>query len=102
MTTRTIIDTTTGQTTIRDLTPAEQAEYDARQTARAAELAAETQVQADRTTARNAVLALINSAVGKDFRVTTQAEKLALIAALLLKAGALDKDLIVQPPAGWL
>lgn len=97
-----VVDLTTGQTTTRPLTAAEQAEYDARQTAAAAEATVEAQRQTDRTTARNAVLTIINSAVGVRFQDTTQAQKLALIAALLYKAGALDKDLIVQPPASWL
>lgn len=97
-----IVDAATGQTTTRDLTPAEQAEYDARQTSAAAEATAEMQRQADRTTARNAVLTLIQGAVGKRFQDTTQAEKLAMVAALLFQAGALDKDLIVRPPADWL
>lgn len=99
---RHVVDCATGQATTPDLTAEELAALDFLRTQAEAETTVEQQRQADRTTARNAVLTIIVSAVGVRFQDTTQAQKMALIAALLYKAGALDKDLIVRPPADWL
>lgn len=97
-----VYDIGAGEKVTRDLTAGEQANYDALQTITVAQIAAETQATADRSTARNAVANIIQDAVGVAWTSLTNAQKQAIIVALLYKAGALDKDLKVQPLATWL
>jgi phage major head subunit gpT-like protein len=63
---------------------------------------AQQQAAADDLTARTAVASLVQSTVGITWQNLTAAQKQALIVALLYRAGALDKNLTVQPLAGWL
>ncbi len=55
------------------------------------------------TALHDALVAALTSSVGVALTSLTQAQRLALIAGLLYKAGAIDKQtLVVRPLASWL
>jgi hypothetical protein len=79
-----------------DPTPAEIA------AALAARQAAAQQAQSDALALRQRIVTLAQSAVGVSIDALTAAQRNALIACMLYKAGGIDKDGIVRPLAQWL
>jgi hypothetical protein len=96
------IDLSSKTTSTAPLSDAEQAAYTVAQAAAAAAQMAAAQAAADDQTARSAVATIVQSCVGVTWQNLTTAQKQALIVALLYRAGALDKNLTVQPLASWL
>jgi hypothetical protein len=68
---------------------------------RAAYLAAQDQQIADAAALRQRVLTVAQSAVGQSIDTLTAAQVRALVAVLLYKNGALDKNGVVQPLGQW-
>jgi len=91
-----VVNATTGQTTYRDLTPAEVADRDAMAAADAAATTSHNNVKGQITT-------LAQSAVGVPLADLTQAQIKALMACLLFNAGGVDPaTLQVRPLAQWV
>lgn len=68
----------------------------------AAAKAAAQQAETDAVALKQAVQNLAQSAVGVVIDQLTAAQRNALIACLLWKAGAIDKDMKIRPLAQWL
>lgn len=68
----------------------------------AASIAAEQQATEEAATLKQAIVTLAQSAVGVALNDLTAAQRNALIAILLWRAGAIDKTLKVRPLAQWV
>lgn len=76
-----------------------QAQIDAAVAARAA---AQAQAQADAAALRQRVMSTLQTAVGVPFDNLSTPQLKAVVEALAWKAGALNNDTTVRPPADWL
>jgi hypothetical protein len=54
------------------------------------------------TALRDQLVSALTSSVGVGLTTLTQAQRLALVAGLLYKAGAIDRQGVVRPLAQWL
>jgi hypothetical protein len=68
----------------------------------AARQAAAQQAQSDALALRQRIVTLAQSAVGVSIDALTAAQRNALIACMLYKAGGIDKDGVVKPLNTWL
>lgn len=90
-----------GEPALEDLNPAEEAEREQRIAAAAAEKAAAEKAETDDNSVRDAVRATAASAEGLALTALTAAQVKSLLAVLLWKAGAVDKNGVVKPLAEW-